>query len=81
MNEAAFANSCEKLGWEYFQTKMFEHVVEFKGECNVNNTLQPVNLQFIVEKDQSSHRVGAMLINGEQQTEQQRDEFLALLQQ
>jgi hypothetical protein len=79
--ETAFANHCEKTGWEYFQTKMFEHVVEFKGECQVDNTVQPINLQFIVEKDQSSHRIGAMLINGEAQTEQQRSVFLTMLQQ
>lgn len=77
--EAAFTNICEKGGWEYFQTKMFDHVVEYKGECTVNGQVEPVNVQFIVEKDKSSHIVGAMLVNSIQQTDEQRDEFIQTL--
>lgn len=75
----AFATYCEKGGWEYFQTKMMEHVVEFKGDCKVEDTVQSINLQYVVEKDQSDYRLGAMLVNGEQQSEQQRDAFLNTL--
>lgn len=75
----AFATYCEKSGWEYFQTKMMEHVVEFKGSCKVEDTVQPVNLQYVVEKDQTDYRLGAMLISGEQQSEQQRTAFLNTL--
>ena len=50
--ETAFKNYCEKSNWEYFQTKMLDHVVEFKGKCKVNNEVQSVNLQYIVENNQ-----------------------------
>ena len=76
----AFINYCEKSNWEYFQTKMFDHVVEFKGKCKVNNDVQSVNLQYIVEKNQSSHKLGAMLVDGVQQTEEQRTSFLQSLE-
>lgn len=77
--EMAFSNYCEKSGWEYFQTKMMEHVVEFKGECKVEDSVQSVNLQYVVEKNQTSHHVGAMLVEGVQQTEEQREAFLNTL--
>ena len=78
--ETAFVNYCEKSNWEYFQTKMLDHVVEFKGKCEVNNKVQSVNLQYIVEKKQSSHKLGAMLVDGVQQTEEQRTSFLQSLE-
>ena len=52
--QTALSNYCEKSGWEYFQTKMMEHVVEFKGECEVEDKVQSVNLQYVVEKGQCS---------------------------
>ncbi|MEK5184767.1 glucosamine 6-phosphate synthetase [Solibacillus sp. FSL R5-0691] len=78
--EEAFKNYCEESRWEYFQTKMMEHVVEFKGKCKIDNKVQPVNLQYVVEKGQTDYRIGAMLVNGEQQSEEQRTEFLNTLQ-
>lgn len=78
--EEAFNNYCEKGRWEYFQTKMMDHVVEFKGECKIDNKVQPVNLQYVVEKGQTDYRIGAMLVNGEQQTEEQRTAFLSTVQ-
>lgn len=78
--EEAFKNYCEESRREYFQTKMMEHVVEFKGKCKIDNKVQPVNLQYVVEKGQTDYRIGAMLVNGEQQSEEQRTEFLNTLQ-
>ncbi|MEG0385952.1 hypothetical protein [Solibacillus cecembensis] len=77
--EVAFSNVCEKGGWEYFETKMLDRVVEYKGECTVDGKLEPVNVQFIVEKDKSSHIIGAMLVNTVQQTDEQRDAFIQSL--
>lgn len=74
--ENAFVNYCENGSWEYFQTKMMDHVVEFKGKCKVIDTVQTVNLQYIVEKNQTGYRLGAMLVDGVQQTEQERTSFL-----
>ncbi|OBW55948.1 glucosamine 6-phosphate synthetase [Solibacillus silvestris] len=78
--EDALKNYCEESRWEYFQTKMMEHVVEFKGKCNINNKVQPVNLQYVVEKGQTDYRMGAMLVDGEQQSEEQRTAFLDTIQ-
>jgi hypothetical protein len=78
--ETAFKHYCEESNWEYFQTKMLDHVVEFKGKCKVNNEVQSVNLQYIVEKKQASHKLGAMLVDGVQQTEEQRTSFLHTLE-
>lgn len=77
--ETAITNACEKGGWTYFQTKMNDHVVEYKGDCNVNGQVEPINLQFIVEKDKSTHIVGALLVNNVQQTDEQRDAFIKAL--
>ena len=74
--EDAFQNYCEKSKWEYFQTKMMEHVVEFKGDCKVDDKVQAVNLQYVVEKGQADYRLGAMLVAGVQQSEEQRSAFL-----
>ncbi|AWE07096.1 glucosamine 6-phosphate synthetase [Lysinibacillus sp. 2017] len=79
-NEAVFINYCEKSSWEYFQTKMMEHVVEFKGKCEVNDDVQSINLQYVVEKNQISHHIGALLVDGVQQSEEQRAEFLQILE-
>lgn len=75
----AFQNYCEKSKWEYFQTKMMEHVVEFKGNCKVDNKVQTVNLQYVVEKGQTDYRLGAMLVAGAQQSDQQRTAFLNMI--
>ncbi|MER1957100.1 MAG: glucosamine 6-phosphate synthetase [Solibacillus sp.] len=79
--EAALENYCEKGKWEYFQTKMMEHVVEFKGDCQVDNKVQSINLQYVVEKGQADYRVGAMLVSGEQQSDEQKTAFLTSISQ
>lgn len=70
---------CSGGKWVYFQTTKLQNVVEFKGECPVNGDVQPVNLQVIVEKDQTSHRIGALLINHVSQTTEEKDVFLSSL--
>lgn len=79
--EAAFKNYCENSKWEYFQTKMMEHVVEFKGDCQVDDQLRAINLQYVVEKGQTDYRVGAMLVSGEQQSDEQKTAFLTTISQ
>lgn len=74
--EDSFANYCEEGKWVYFKTQKNHNVVEFKGACPFENKANDVNLQFVVENDQTGYQVGALLINGEQQTEEKRDEFL-----
>lgn len=75
--ESALNGQCDKEEWVYFKTNNRQHVVEFKGACPVNGQKNAnINLQFIVEKDLSDYKVGAMLLEGEQQTTEQRDAFL-----
>lgn len=77
--ETAFKNYCEEGKWVYFKTQKNHNVVEFKGSCPVDNQLNEVNLQFIVEEQQQGYQVGALLLNGVQQTEEQRDKFLNII--
>lgn len=75
----AFANHCTESKWVYFKTQKNDNVVEFKGACQVKNKETDVNLQFVVEDGQKSYDLGVLLINGEQQTEEQRDEILKIV--
>ena len=75
-NEQTFHNYCEKANWIYFETQKKQNVVEFKGECPVDGTIQPVNLQFIVNDEINEHTVGVLLFNHVQQTEEQRQAFI-----
>lgn len=74
--DAALSSYCEKGKWVYFQTTKMQNVVEFKGDCPVEGKTTPVNLQIIVEKELDDHRIGALLINAEQQTENEKTSFL-----
>ena len=74
--DTAFTKYCEEGKWVYFQTQKNQHVVEYKGTCPVNEEMSEVNLQFVVEKDQSNYDTGVLLLNGVQQEADQRDEFL-----
>jgi len=75
--ESALNGQCDEEEWIYFRTNNRQHVVEFKGACPVNGQKKAnVNLQFIVEKDLSDFTVGAMLLDGEQQSPELRDQFL-----
>ncbi|MFC5557737.1 glucosamine 6-phosphate synthetase [Ureibacillus thermophilus] len=75
--ENALNGQCDEEEWVYFRTNNRQNVVEFKGACPVNGEKKAnVNLQFIVEKDLSDFTVGAMLLDGEQQSPELRDQFL-----
>ena len=74
--DVTLTNYCEKGSWVFFKTTMRKNVVEFKGECEVENVVQPVNLQFFVNKDITEHTVGAMLVNNVQQTEEARTHYI-----
>lgn len=72
----AFSNYCEKEKWVYFKTQRNQHVVEFKGSCEVDGKISDVNLQYVVEDNQKDYQIGVLLVDGEQQSEQDRDEFI-----
>lgn len=75
--ESAFEEHCTDGEWIYFRTTNRQHVVEFTGACPVNGQDDSdINLQFVVEKDQAGFIVGAMLVEGEQQSTEERDAFL-----
>lgn len=78
--ETVLESACSESKWVYFQTSKRQHVVEFKGKCPTEKSdTSEVNLQFIVEKKRDDFQVGAMLLNGEQQSEKMRDDFLSKL--
>ena len=78
-NGQAFNNYCEKGNWVYFETQKRQNVVEFKGECPVEGTIQPVNLQFIINDEINEHTVGVLLVNHVQQTDEQREDFFQMV--
>lgn len=74
--DEAFSNFCNEGKWVYFKTQKNQNVVEYKGACPVDGKENKVNLQFVVEADQKEFQVGVLLLDGVQQTDEQRDEFL-----
>lgn len=74
--DAALTSYCEQGKWVYFQTTKMQNVVEFKGDCPVDGRVTPVNLQIIVENELDAHKVGALLIDAKQQTDQEKAAFL-----
>ncbi|MFF5994863.1 glucosamine 6-phosphate synthetase [Lysinibacillus sp. KU-BSD001] len=74
--EQAFNNYCEVSDWVFFETQRGQKVVEFKGKCPVEEITQSVNLQFLVDDEQTEHTVGAMLLNDVKQSSEERDTFI-----
>ncbi len=79
--ESAFAATCENPYWVYFETQKGQDVVEFKGDCPVDNEIAKVNVQFLVDNAITSVQSGAMLIDSKMQEETDRDQFLLTLVQ
>lgn len=77
--EKAFDAACENPYWVYFETQKGQDVVEFKGECPVNNKNEEVNVQFLVDRDRTNVRNGAMLVDSVLQEEIDRDAFIVAL--
>ena len=77
--ESAFASACENPYWVYFETQKGQDVVEFEGDCTVNNEVAKINVQFLVDNDITSVQSGAMLVDSKMQEEADRDEFLLAL--
>lgn len=74
--EHAFTNACTDSKWVYFKTQKNHNVVEYKGTCEVNDQSGDVNLQFVVENDQKGYTLGVLLLNGKQQSDEQRNSML-----
>lgn len=79
--ESAFASACENPYWVYFETQKGQDVVEFEGDCTVNNEIAKINVQFLVDNDITSVQSGAMLVDSKMQEEADRDQFLLALAQ
>lgn len=77
--EKAFGSTCKKSEWIYFETQRGQDVVEFEGECPINNKDEKVNVQFLVDRDMTNVRYGAMLVDSVMQEEADRDEYIAAL--
>ena len=77
--ESGFANTCKNQYWVYFKTQKGQDVVEFKGDCPVNKKAANVNVQFLVDRDMTNVRYGAMLVENKMQEEADRDKYLVAL--
>ncbi|MEG0449301.1 MAG: glucosamine 6-phosphate synthetase [Lysinibacillus sp.] len=72
----AFESSCENPYWVYFETQKGQDVVEFEGDCPINSKNTKVNVQFLVDRDMTKVRNGALLLDSVLQEETDRDEFI-----
>lgn len=77
--EQSFGNKCNEGEWIYFKTQRNTDVVEFKGTCPIKGEQQDVNLQFIVRDKGESFELGAMLVSGVQQSEEDRDQIVTAM--
>ncbi len=77
--DTAFSSACKNPYWVYFETQKGQDVVEFEGECPVNNKESKVNVQFLVNRDMTNVQYGAMLVDSKMQEEADRDKFLLAL--
>lgn len=75
----AFAGACKDEKWVYFETQKNQNVVEYKAACEMDDSESNVNLQFVVEEEQQDYQVGVLLVEGEQQSKDQREAFLTEL--
>ncbi|QDQ02684.1 glucosamine 6-phosphate synthetase [Lysinibacillus fusiformis] len=77
--DTAFSSTCKNPYWVYFETQKGQDVVEFEGDCPVNNKDSKVNVQFLVDRDMTNVQYGAMLVDSKMQEEADRDKFLLAL--
>lgn len=77
--QLAFEKSCKNPYWEFFETQRGQDVVEFTGECPHGDKNGKVNVQFLVDDEQTSLRVGAILFNSIQLKDQEKNQFLESL--
>lgn len=77
--DKAFGSACKNPYWVYFETQRGQDVVEFQGDCPINNKNEKVNVQFLVDRDMTKVTYGAMLIDSVLQEETDRDEFIVAL--
>lgn len=78
---SSFKEACKNPYWVYFETQKGQDVVEFKGDCPINNEEAKVNIQFLVDPDIKNVRYGAMLVNSKMQEEADRDKYILELAQ
>lgn len=78
---SSFNEACKNPYWVYFETQKGQDVVEFKGDCPINNEEAKVNIQFLVDPDIKNVRYGAMLVNSKMQEEADRDKYILELAQ
>lgn len=77
--ETAFTSACQNPYWVYFQTQKGQDVVEFEGNCPINNKDAKINVQFLVDPEMTNVTYGAMLVDSKMQEEAARDQYLVAL--
>lgn len=64
-SNVSFAQSlsaqCEKEDWVFFETNRGQKVVEFSGECLLDEQ-KPLNIQFLIDDDKKA-QIGALLVD------------------
>lgn len=72
-----FSQFCSNTTWNFFETSKREKVVEFEGECPVENKTQPVHLQLLINEDITDATIGVMLHNHQKIDTDQKEAYIA----
>lgn len=68
--EQSLSAICDEEDWEFFETNRGQKVVEFSGECLLDQT-QPLNIQFLIDNEDNA-KIGALLVDHQQITEDKK---------
>lgn len=74
--EKIFSESCENPYWIYFKSQDGQAVVEFEGDCKVADDKGQVNVQFLVDNEQTDLSVGAILLDSAQLSDEEKEKFI-----
>ena len=67
--EQSLSTHCDKEEWMFFETNRGQKVVEFRGNCTLDDTA-PFNIQFLIDDDIA--KIGAVLFDHEQVAENEK---------
>lgn len=77
--EQVMEKSCKKPYWVYFESQGGQSVVEFQGNCPVDQKTGDIKLQFLVNEEMTEVKPGGMLLNGTEVKKEKKDQFIETL--
>ena len=75
--EQSLSERCDKEDWTFFETNRGQKVVEFSGQCKLDETA-PLNIQFLIDDEQTA-KIGALLVDHKQLTDDEKGNYFEKL--